>query len=157
MPEIFPCFHDFRAFFDAFAEILSIFTEFVTLGIPAKLLQKVYVLDRQESEIHVAVQRFRADGFKWATISGDTVIIYGYSGTNATVTIPSSIGGKTVSGIAQNAFRGKTLLTSVYIPTNITFIGANAFTGCSNVTFSCEAASQPSGWAFTWKDSANTV
>ena len=98
-----------------------------------------------------------SDGLKWASVTGDTVVIYGYSGSSASVTIPTTINGKTVSGISENAFRGNTTITSVFIPTCIEYIGSGAFVGCSNLTINCEIASAPSGWSSSWKDSSTTV
>ena len=97
------------------------------------------------------------EGLSWALVTGDTVVIYGYNGASATITLPTTINGKTVSGISESAFRGKTNITSIFIPTCVEFIGAYAFTGCSNLTINCEVASAPSGWASTWKDSGTTV
>ena len=98
-----------------------------------------------------------AEGLSWALVTGDTVVIYGYSGTSVKITIPTTIDGKTVSGISESAFRGNTTITSVFIPAYVEFIGAYAFSGCSNLKINCEIASAPSGWASTWKDSDTTV
>ena len=98
-----------------------------------------------------------SDGLKWASVTGDTIVIYGYGGSNASVTIPTTINGKTVSGISENAFRSNTTITSVFIPTCIEYIGSGAFVGCSNLTINCEIASAPSGWSSSWKDSSTTV
>lgn len=97
----------------------------------------------------------KPSGWVSSWIPTNAPIVWNYTGTKGVTA--DGFKWATVSGIAQNAFRGKTAVTSVYIPASITFIGANAFTGCTNATFSCEAASKPSGWASTWKDSANTV
>lgn len=98
-----------------------------------------------------------SDGLKWASVTGDIVVIYGYSGSSASITIPTTINGKTVSGISENAFRSNTTITSVFIPTCIEYIGSGAFVGCSNLTINCEIASAPSGWSSSWKDSSTTV
>ena len=98
-----------------------------------------------------------SDGLKWASVADDTVVIYGYSGSSASITIPTTINGKTVSGISENAFRGNTTITSVFIPTCIEYIGSGAFVGCSNLTINCEVASAHSGWSSSWKDSSTTV
>ena len=97
------------------------------------------------------------DGFIWAEINGNTVVIYGYSGSNANITNPTTINDTEVSGICENAFRGNTTITTVFIPACIELIGAYAFNGCSNLTIHCEIASKPLGWASTWKDSGTIV
>lgn len=98
-----------------------------------------------------------SDGFKWSSVTGDTIVICGYNGLSASVTIPTTINGKTVSGICENAFRNNSTITSVFIPACIERVGFGAFMGCSNLTINCEIASAPSGWSSSWIDSNTTV
>jgi len=65
-----------------------------------------------------------------------TVTIINYNGDEGAVTIPSQLGGKTVTGIGNNAFSNCTSLTSVNIPSSVTSIGDYAFynTGLTSVT-----------------------
>lgn len=80
-------------------------------------------------------------GYTWTyRINGDTAEIYsGYSAaispkpTDA-LTIPSTLGGKTVADIGTYAFYGCSDLTCVAIPDSVTNIGNNAFSGCSDLT-----------------------
>ena len=58
-----------------------------------------------------------------------TCTITGYSGTEANLTIPSSLGGYTVTTIRYKAFESCTFLTSVTIPNSVTSIGEGAFYG----------------------------
>ena len=77
-------------------------------------------------------------------INGDAAEIYGSGYPSYTpcispkptsaVTIPSVLGGKTVTSIAGNAFRNCSDLTSVTIPDSVTSIGSYAFSGCSSLT-----------------------
>ena len=60
-----------------------------------------------------------------ATITGTT-----YSPSGA-LTIPSAIGGYSVTGIGSSAFSGCTGLTSVTVPDSVTSIGERAFYNCS--------------------------
>lgn len=60
----------------------------------------------------------------------DYVIITGYTGSATSVTIPSTIGGKTVKEIAENAFQGNLTLKSIDIPSCVETIGTRAFQGC---------------------------
>ncbi|MBQ5995027.1 MAG: leucine-rich repeat domain-containing protein, partial [Clostridia bacterium] len=62
--------------------------------------------------------------------SGGTTVVTGYTGTKTSVTIPSQLGGKTVTAI--NSFVSDKI-TSVTLPDTITSIGDGAFDGCSKL------------------------
>ena len=64
------------------------------------------------------------------TVSG--VAITGYTGTDAVVVIPETIGGKPVIQINANAFKNTTMTTLV-LSNNLLEVKANAFTGCGNL------------------------
>lgn len=98
-----------------------------------------------------------SNGLNWALVNDNTVVICGYTGSSASITLPTTISGKEVSGISENAFRGNTTITSIFIPTCIDYIGSYAFYGCTGITINCEVASAPSGWSSSWKDSNATV
>ncbi len=69
-----------------------------------------------------------------------------------TLTIPSQLGGKTVTIIGDNAFLDCSGLTSVTIPDGVTSIGASAFYGCSelaSVTIP-SSVTRIGAWAFDW-------
>ena len=61
-------------------------------------------------------------------------IITQYNGPGGAVTIPASINGAGVSGIATSAFAGCTTLTSVTFPPFVLNIGDYAFEGCTGLT-----------------------
>ena len=65
------------------------------------------------------------DGDTKATVTG--VIFSGYKGG---LVIPSTLGGKPVTAIADNAFAGKTGLGGVRIPGSVKTVGKSAFAGC---------------------------
>lgn len=74
------------------------------------------------------------------TVTNQTVIITGYSGTNVVLVIPDTITGLPVTAIGDGAFSWKTSMTSVTIPNSVTSIGSAAFGYCTslkaiNVTF----------------------
>ncbi len=69
------------------------------------------------------------------TYSGSSSItITKYNSSDATARIPSYIGGKAVTSIGSDAFRGCSGLTSITIPEGVTSIGDWAFNGCSGLT-----------------------
>ena len=79
-------------------------------------------------------------GYTWTyRISGDTSEIY--NGGNVavspnptgTLVIPSSLGGKPVTGIGEKAFYNCSGLTSVTIPDGVTSVGTYAFCICSGL------------------------
>lgn len=61
------------------------------------------------------------------TVSGDSATIVGYYGEKASVTVPAAIDGKTVTTIAEGAFKDSKA-TEVNLPPTITDIEAGAFT-----------------------------
>ena len=80
-------------------------------------------------------------GYTWTyRINGDTAEIYNYGSAaispkpNGAVTIPSTLGGKTVTSIGSYAFRDCSGLTSMTIPDSVTTIGYSAFEYCSGLT-----------------------
>ena len=63
--------------------------------------------------------------------SDGTVKITGYSGSDTQVSIPSTIGDKTVSEIDKNVFGSS--VTYLFIPSGVTSIHSYAFDDCSNL------------------------
>ena len=74
-------------------------------------------------------------GFSF-TVNGPDITISGYSGPGGVVAIPSTIPGVNgaVTAIGQEAFQGRSALTSVIIPNGVTSIEEGAFYGCSGLT-----------------------
>ena len=66
--------------------------------------------------------------------SGSTVEITRVSPAVGNVVIPSTLGGKPVTGIGANAFLGCSGLTGVTIPDSVTDIKFSAFSDCSGLT-----------------------
>ena len=83
------------------------------------------------------------DGVTWTyTIKDWTASVYSGSSlspavskaTAGAITIPSTLGGCTVSSIGNWAFYNCTNLTRVTIPSSVTSVGYSAFWGCSKLT-----------------------
>jgi hypothetical protein len=77
------------------------------------------------------------------SVNGDgTLTITAFLGTESILSIPGSIGGQTVSGIADQAFANQTNLVYAGIPASVTTIGFEPFVGCTNLqAFGVDAAS----------------
>ncbi len=59
--------------------------------------------------------------------------VTGYNGTETDITIPTSVNGKQVTGIANDAFSSETNISSI-TSTTVTSIGDRAFSGCSSLS-----------------------
>lgn len=69
------------------------------------------------------------------TNANDTLTIVGYTGPGGSVSLPSNIGGRSVSIIGEEAFIGNASLTRVIIPDGIATIDDNAFYGCTGMVY----------------------
>lgn len=74
--------------------------------------------------------------FEYNLLEDGTIEISGIAGGNSleNIIIPECYDGYIVSGIAENCFKGNTLLSSVEISDTVTSIGEGAFRDCSNLT-----------------------
>ncbi|MBR5223116.1 MAG: leucine-rich repeat domain-containing protein [Clostridia bacterium] len=71
--------------------------------------------------------------FKTAQKSSSAVYITSYKGSDSVVYIPREIDGKTVTGIAADAFKNNKALTEVHITSSVNVVEENAFASCSNL------------------------
>jgi hypothetical protein len=78
-------------------------------------------------------ETFTETGFVCKVVNETYIKITDYTGSEAEVTIPAEIQGLPVTEIAQKAFHGKDILTSLVIPDSITKIGQYAFGGNRNL------------------------
>ena len=67
-------------------------------------------------------------------IKNDAVIITGYTGGAAKVTVPETIEGKPVTTIGKEAFAYSDHIKSVKLPEGTTIIGSRAFMWCEMMT-----------------------
>ena len=67
-----------------------------------------------------------SNGFAY-TVTGDEATITGYTGSAENIVIPSELGGKPVTAIADKAFEGYKNIVNIYIPKTIKAIGEDAF------------------------------
>lgn len=74
-----------------------------------------------------------SDGFIFDSEANNEVSLSGYCGSGADVEIPSTVNGKKVIAVKDNAFKDCTTVTSVKFPDTITSIGNNAFVGCTSL------------------------
>lgn len=72
-------------------------------------------------------------GFKYTTNSTTETEVYGYTGTDTEITIPETLGGRKVTGIAENAFIDHTKITKVSGASSIKTVRDGAFKGCSSL------------------------
>jgi hypothetical protein len=85
--------------------------------------------------VSVSVFGQRAEDFKVELNSDSSgVIILGYTGNTARVTIPSKIEGLPITKIAYGAFYSNRVIGSVIIPESVTEIGESCFQQCPNLT-----------------------
>ena len=107
-------------------------------------LREVYVpdalMDREEAALpgspdarFVSLSRDWSDLYDY-TVSEGSVAVDKYKGSDTAVMIPPVIDGNPVTVIGQNAFKGKTNLTSVTVPEGVVSIGAGAFADCTGLT-----------------------
>ena len=75
----------------------------------------------------------RADGDWEYSIEDGHAVITAYNGAGGKVTIPSTLGGKTVTGINHEVFSYCSSLTRVIIPNTINYIGYDAFFACESL------------------------
>ena len=72
--------------------------------------------------------------FAWKELAGGKVEVVAYGGSDTAITVPDTLHGMPVVGIANNVFSDKISITSVTLPDGIAYLGAGAFSGCISLT-----------------------
>ena len=79
---------------------------------------------------YVSAEQGETDGFAYQTLADGTLRLTGYTGETSEVTVPSQIGGVSVTVIGEGLFKANRTMTSVIIPEGITKIENSAFENC---------------------------
>ena len=66
--------------------------------------------------------------------NGTTITYKRYSGSSINVVLPETVNGDLVAAVGTNAFKNKSTVKSIVLPTGLTTIQSNAFKGCSGLT-----------------------
>ena len=91
--------------------------------------------------------------------SNGTVQITKYTGSDTSITLPSSINGKDVTSVSGYAFNGNTTITSISLPGTFTTVPSLAFYGCyalETVTLP-DTITEIGSYAFEFCDKLTTV
>ena len=104
-------------------------------GAPLTDCAQVNVQDDTNNEQQTANAE---NGFEY-TVTGDEATITGYTGSAKNIVIPSELGGKPVTAIADKAFEGYKNIVNIYIPKTIKAIGEDAFQNATSnlIRFIC--------------------
>ena len=89
------------------------------------------VLSMMSAAVPTPVSAETEGDFAYAVLSDGMVQITAYTGSAAEVIIPSTLGGRPVTDIGMEAFRGCTAVESVVIPDSVANIWYRAFYGCA--------------------------
>ena len=77
---------------------------------------------------------YELDGVIYAPLTETTCMVVSYAGSAASLEIPQTVQGMTVTEIGEEAFMGNTTLESIGLPDTIEVIHARAFKNCTNLS-----------------------
>ena len=92
-----------------------------------------YVSEMQGMGVVYAVDTVTSGDWEYRVLENGSLSIYKYLGTNANVTIPTTLDGKRVTEIGHRAFMQNQYFENVVVPEGIVYIGVEAFGLCYNL------------------------
>ena len=104
-----------------------------TIGLAQESLPQLQLTARAEDKVYIGESyglQLEYDELKDGTIEIKTFV----SSTSTDIKLPSTIDGKPVTSIGDEAFRFCSNLTNIVLPDSVTEINYAAFWGCSNLT-----------------------
>lgn len=82
----------------------------------------------------ISASAYSEGKYEYQILSDGTAELSKYNGTQSTVTIPATLGGRTVTSIGESAFSDNSSITSVIIPDCVLHIETAAFYMCANLS-----------------------
>ena len=105
-----------------------------------------------QDKVIYGVGEVKTNSFFRYSIKNNQVALVKYLGSSTNVMIPKEIDAMPVTEIKNGFFKADKKGASIYIPSTVTRIRANAFNVPSGKTFTfyCQVASQPDDWDSSW-------
>ena len=79
-------------------------------------------------------ETYTHEAYEYQLFADGSAVITKYSGTDEKLTVPSELDGHMLKGIGDYAFMDRRSLTSITLPDSITYLGANPWMSCKNLT-----------------------
>lgn len=111
----------------------TLYTAPLTVDDDTCLKAVAYTDGKYKSKTTKALYQYSDSDIESNYLIDENGVITKYKGSLSVLTVPDKIGGKTVTGIASNAFRSA-VLSSIVLPDTITAIPGAAFYGCASLT-----------------------
>lgn len=105
-------------------------TRILSVTLAVTLLLSMVMVGNVFGTTAYAAEALTDGDFTYEVLGDDTAQLTKYNGTAATLTIPATLGGKTVSAIGSGAFNGNTEIVTVTFSEGIQTIGEYAFANC---------------------------
>lgn len=93
------------------------------------------------SRAYISATAVVSGDWKYTVLTDGTISLDAYSGSAAKLSIPKTLGGKTVTALGTALFSDNEKLESVTVPSGVKTIGGSAFAGCTKLRSVTLAAS----------------